>query len=409
MAGCDGQPRVSIEQAVELLRRYPRPGGLDTVELTAALGRFLAEDVVAGQPVPAHASSAMDGYAFRHADLVSGTPMPLAGRVPAGHPLDAALPPGHAVRIFTGGMMPEGADTVAMQEDCTTDEACVRLPAAIAPGAHCRDAGDDIAAGTTVLTSGTRLRPQDLGIAASADRATLPVHRLLRVGLLATGDELRPPGMPLPPGCVRDTNRHTIGAAARALGARVNDYGVAPDDLDTISDMLATAAAENDLVISTGGVSVGDEDHVKPAVEKIGHLDFWRLAVKPGAPIAVGEVAATPFVGLPGNPVSSLVSFWLIGRPLLLHLMGATELEVVRYPAIADFEHHHRPGRREFLRARTCPRPDGTLSVATFHSTGSGMLSSLSWSDGLVEILEDQGDVHRGDTVRFVPYTALLS
>jgi molybdopterin molybdotransferase len=399
---------LTIDEAVARIAKRPRPADVETLSLADALGRFLAQDVVAQEAVPAHASAAMDGYAFRHADHSDVIPMPIQGRVAAGHPLAEPLLPGHVVRIFTGGMMPAGADTVAMQEDCLDHGGWIQLPGEMDRGENVRPAGEDIACGTTVLATGARLRPQDLGVAASVNRATLSVHRRVRVGLVATGDELRPPGEPLPPGCIRDTNRHTVSAALRCLGAVVQDYGITPDDRARICDVITHAAGENDLVISTGGVSVGEEDHVALAVEQIGRLDFWRLRLKPGGAVAVGEAAGTPFVGLPGNPVASMIAFWVVGRPLLLHLMGAVELGFDRFPVVAEFDHPRRPGRREFLRARTTPRPDACLAVSVFRSTGSGMLSSLTWSDGLVDIAEDCGPVRRGDVVQFVPYSALL-
>ena len=400
---------MTIEQAMDEITKYPRAEGTDRLPLAECLGRILAEDVVAIDAVPAHASSAMDGFAFRHDDAVASERLPIQGRVAAGHPLGEPLAPGHAVRIFTGGMMPVGADTVAMQEDCVADASFVTLPARLSAGANCRSAGDDVAAGSCVLLGGHRIRPQDIGLAASVNRAFLTVHRRIKVGLATTGDELRAPGDPLPPGCVRDSNRHTIGAALRSLGAEVTDYGIVPDNREVIRETLARAAAENDLVLSTGGVSVGDEDHVRPAVQEIGNLMFWRLPIKPGRPVAVGDIKGIPFVGLPGNPVSVMIAFWLIARPLLLHLMGVVDLDVARFPVTAKFDHPRRPGRREFLRARLEVDAAGTTHATVYRSTSSGMLSSLTWSDGLVDIPERHGEIREGDQVLFVPYTGLMS
>ncbi len=405
----DPTQSLTVEAAVAALAEFTRAEGTETLPLIECEGRVLAESVVAADPVPAHANSAMDGYAFRHADLHASRRLPLQGRVAAGHPLGEELLPGRAVRIFTGGMVPAGADTVAMQEVCQADDDSVELPGDIEVGTNVRPVGDDIMAGTQVLEAGTRLRPQDIGLAASVGRADLEVHRRVRVAIASTGDELRSPGEELPPGFIRDSNRHTLGAALRGLGAEVTDYGVLRDDEELIRTTLAAAAAEHDLVFSTGGVSVGDEDHVKPAVESIGTLAFWRLPIKPGRPVAVGEIQGTPFVGLPGNPVSVMIAFWLIGRPLLLHLSGATARELSRFPAIADFDHARPAGRREFLRGRLRLDESGQARVTVYRASGSGMLSSLTWSDGLVEIHEDTGDVAAGDAVRFIPFSELLS
>jgi molybdopterin molybdotransferase len=398
---------ITIDEALERIRTRTPVHGLEHVGIAATLGRVLAEEVTARRPVPAHDSSAMDGYAFRVADLTAARRMPLQGRVAAGHPLGEPLRPGFAVRIFTGGVMPVGADTVALQEDCAAGEGFVDLPADLRAGANRRPAGEDMAEGTLVLMPGARLRPQDIGVATAVGRTTLVVRRQVKVGVIATGDELRPPGEPLPPGCVHDTNRHTVTALLRRLGALVTDYGIVPDHPQAIRDSIATAAVENDLIISTGGVSVGDEDHVRGAVEDLGSLEFWRLPLKPGRPVAVGEVSGVPFLGLPGNPAAAMTAFWLIGRPLVLRLMGADELGFPRFPVMAGFRHKRAPSRREFLRCRLRSAPDGTVRAEVYPKAGSGMVQSLAWADGLVEVLETDGDVEVGDIVRYVPYSAL--
>ena len=409
MAGKNGKGLITVEDAVARLARRTPVVGTELVMLGDALSRVLSEDIVAPLPIAPHDSAAMDGFAFRFADLGVDRWMEVIGRVAAGRPMTVPLPAGKAVRIFTGGAMPAGADTVAMQEDCEATDGLVLLPSHLKMGANRRLAGEDVTQGSTVLTAGSRIRPQDIGIAAATGRALLPVRRRVRVAVLATGDELRAPGEPLPPGCIYDTNRHSVVAALRGLGAEVSDLGLVPDRLESIRDVLATAALNHDLVISSGGVSAGDEDHVRPAVLQIGVLDFWKLALKPGKPVAVGEVAGTPFVGLPGNPVSAMITFWLIARPLLLRLMGVEDLSVPRQPAIADFRQRHAPGRREYLRVRVSRDAEGKLRAENYSSTSSGMLSSLVWSDGLVEVHEDKGDIEVGDVVDFLPYSALLS
>lgn len=398
---------TSIEDAIASFAHRSPVCGIEYVSLSQSLYRVLAEDITAPRPVPEHDNSAMDGYAFRLSDLPLDGRMPISGRVAAGHPFQGVLPPRTAVRIFTGGVIPEGADTVAMQEDCSLNDGMIVLPTTLKLGANRRKAGEDVVQGATVLTCGARLRPQDIGIAAAVGRPTLRVYRRLKVGVIATGDELRAPGEPLPPGCIYDTNRHTITAALCALGAEVTDYGLIPDRMSRIRDGLATAARDNDLVITSGGVSAGEEDHVRSAVQEIGSLDFWKLPIKPGRPIAMGQVAGVPYVGLPGNPVSAMVTFWLIGRPLILRLMGATDLALPRFQVVSAFSHRHAPGRREFLRARVSADVFGIMRAEVYPSTSSGVLSSMAWSDGFVEVHEDTGDVNVGDVLPYLPYSTL--
>ena len=379
----------------------------ETLPLPQALFRILAEDVVAPLNVPPHDNSAVDGWAFRHADLPADGRLPVVGRVAAGHPFQGELPQGGAVRIFTGAPMPAGADTVAMQEDCREDEGGVVLPTRLKCGDNARNAGEDVTLGSVVLHAGTRLRPQELGIAAAVGRAELSIYRPLRAAVFSTGDEIREPGAPLAPGCIYDTNRFTAGALLRSLGAEVTDLGILPDRLETIQAALKDAAARHDLILTSGGVSVGDEDHVKPAVLALGSLDFWRLAIKPGRPVAIGEVAGTPFIGLPGNPVAVMITFMLIARPMVLRLMGATQTGLQRFAVEAGFAFKHKPGRREYLRAKLV-HSDGRLVAAKFPSEGSGVLSSMVWSDGLVDIPEDRGDIAPGEMVDFVTYAEMM-
>lgn len=399
---------MTIGEALARLNGRLAPAvAAESVGLPQALSRILAEDVVSPVSVPPHDNSAMDGWAFRRADLSGDHRLPVVGRVAAGHPFTGELPRGAAVRIFTGAPMPAGADTVAMQEDCREDGDGVILPAHLQAGDNTRQAGEDVAEGAVVLHAGTRLRPQDLGIAAAIGRTGLRVYRPLRAAVFSTGDEIREPGTVLPPGCIYDTNRFTAGALLRGLGVEVTDLGILPDRLDVIQAALAEAASGHDLILTSGGVSVGDEDHVKPGVMALGSLDFWRLAIKPGRPVALGEVRGIPFVGLPGNPVAVMVTFMLIARPMVLRLMGASEAGLTRFPVEAGFAFRHKPGRREFLRARLA-HSDGRLVAAKFPSDGSGVLTSMVWSEGLVDIPEDRGDIAPGDTVEFISYAELM-
>lgn len=404
-----GRDMMSVAEALARLEGNLSPAvGAEEVPLHAALGRILAEDLVSGVNVPPHDNSAVDGWAFRRADLGGDGVLPVVGRVAAGHPLDGPLPRGGAVRIFTGAPLPEGADTVAMQEDCREEDGGrVRLPLKLAEGDNARAAGEDITRGSVVLHAGTRLRPQELGVAAATGRASVRAFRPLRAAVFSTGDEIRDPGAALPPGCIFDTNRYTASGLLRALGAEVTDLGILPDRFEVIRDALAEAAATHDLILTSGGVSVGDEDHVKPAVLAQGSLHFWRLAIKPGRPVALGEVGGTPFVGLPGNPVAVMVTFMLIARPMVLRLMGAARTELPRYPVEAGFAFRHKPGRREYLRARLA-HMDGRLVAAKFPSDGSGVLTSMSWSDGVVDIPEERGDIAPGETVDFLSYADMM-
>lgn len=403
-----GDGLTTIDDAVARLARFDALPGVETRGLADASGRILAGDIATALPIAPYESAAMDGFAFRFADLVSGRRMPVAGRVMAGHPLTMPLPPGTAARIFTGGLIPDGADTVAVQEECVVGAGSVLLPPMIAQGANLRLPGEDAPQGSVVLAAGVRLRPQHIGMAAAAGHRELAVRCRPRVAVLSTGDELRLPGEPLAAGCRYDSNRYAIAAALRGLGASVTDMGILPDEPASICAALSHAAEAQDLLISIGGASEGEEDHILPALRRIGSIDFWKLALKPGKPLVAGTVAETPFIGLPGNPVAAMITFWLVVRPLLLHLMSAAPTPDPRLPVVADFRHRRRPGYREYLRVRVRHDGDGRLRAKKYPSTSSALLSSLVWSNGLAEISEDKGDVEIGDRLDFLPYDALL-
>jgi molybdopterin molybdotransferase len=367
--------------------------------------------------VPAHDNSAVDGYAVYFDDLDPGaeTRLAVTGRITAGHPLGRPARRGEALRIFTGAPMPpgddggddgsaSGPDTIMMQEDCREDGDHVIIMAGIKRGANRRAAGEDIAAGATILRRGRRLKPADVGLAASAGHPTLEVYQALRVAVFSTGDELRDPGDPLDPGAIYDANRYALGALLASLGCAVTDLGILPDDLATVRDALGKAARDHDLLFTSGGVSVGDEDHVKAAVEAQGSLHFWRLAIKPGRPLALGQIGAVPFVGLPGNPAAAMVTFMRFARPLILRLAGATEVEPVLYRVSADFDHKKKLDRREWVRARLVTQDDGGLAAVKFPREGAGILSSLVESHGLVELPEDMTQLSRGTMVDFLPF-----
>jgi len=398
---------MRVEEALALLAARVQPlDGVETVAVADALGRVLAEDVVSAVNVPPHDNSAVDGWGFAAAARPVDGRMPVAGTVAAGHPFAGIVPPGSAVRILTGAPVPQGVDTIAMQEDCSGDAQAVSVPA-LKAGANLRETGEDVRAGAIVLEAGIRLRPQDLGLAAATGRTHLVVRRRLKAALFSTGDEIREPGAPLPPGCIYDTNRTTAAGLLRGLGCQVTDLGILPDKRDLITAKLAEAARDHDLILTSGGVSVGDEDHVKAAVEANGALHFWKLAIKPGRPVALGAIGNAAFVGLPGNPVAVMVTFMLIARALVLGMMGVKDTAIARYRVEAGFAFKHKPGRREWLRARV--RVDeGRLVAEKFPSDGSGVLTSMVWSDGLVEVPEDQGDLAPGDVVAYIPYAEVL-
>ncbi len=384
--------------------------GTETLRLIDALGRVLAEDLIAPADVPAHDNSAVDGYAvyFDDLDPNAETVLPVAGRATAGHPLRRTAQRGEAIRIFTGARMPEGPDTVMMQEDCRLDGDRVAIRPGIKRGANRRARGEDIRAGTRVLAAGARLRPQDLGQAASIGREDLLVSRPLRVALFSTGDELREPGRPLEPGCIYDSNRYTVTGLLRGLGCVIDDFGILPDQPETIENLLSKAAKEHDLLITSGGVSVGEEDHVKRAVQALGHLHLWRLAIKPGRPIALGQIASVPFVGLPGNPVAVMVTFLILVRPMILGMLGGSETPPRYFKVSAAFSHRKKPSRREWLRVRLRGDGNGALEATKFPRDGAGILSSLVESDGLVELPENLAEIEPGTLVDFLPFSEVL-
>jgi molybdopterin molybdotransferase len=383
---------------------------VEQVPTAEALGRVLAVDQISGLDVPPLDNSSMDGYALRCADVpTAGTRLVVAQRIPAGS-VGHTLAPGTAARIFTGAPIPHGADAVVMQELCSLDGDGVLIDHLPRPGEWIRRAGEDIARGAVVLTAGQRLGPQMLGLAASVGCATLPVFRRLRVALFSTGDELVMPGEPLPPGAIYNSNRYVLRGLLEALGCQVCDLGIVPDSLEATRAALRAAAGSNDLIITSGGVSVGEEDHVKPAVQAEGQLDLWLVAMKPGKPVAFGRVNdpaggnGADFIGLPGNPVSSFVTFLMLVRPFILRRMGVEDClpHSIRLPAGFDWPRPDR--RREFLRARV----GEAGQVELFPNQGPGVLSSTVWAAGLVDNPAGHA-IAQGEPVSFIPYSELLS
>jgi molybdopterin molybdotransferase len=394
---------LSVEQAIAaLLERADRRVGPETVRLADALGRTLAADLVAGIDVPPADNSAMDGYALRHADWSADRRpgLPVSQRITAGI-APGPLAAGTAARIFTGAELPPGADTVVMQEDCDAAESAVRIRELPAAGANVRRRGQDIRRGQRVLAAGRRLRAQDLGLTASLGVAELAVWRRLRVAVLSTGDELVEPGAAAGPGQIFNSNRFTLAAQLSLWGFEVIDLGAARDTPEAVRSALLRGAAAADVLVSAGGVSVGEEDHVKAAVDALGALDLWRVAIRPGKPFAFGRVGDRPFLGLPGNPVSVFVTLLVIARPFLFACQGVEDDPLRPLPRIAAFS---QPGgsREEYLRVR-----DGATGLERFPNQSSGVLFSTSWADGVVRQRAGE-DIRAGATVDYFPW-ALFS
>ena len=414
-------PLKALDAALaELLAHaHPLPGA-ESVSTFDADGRVLAQDLTASLNVPANDNSAMDGYAVRAADCVdASTALQVSQRIPAGISVSGLQPlaPFSAARIFTGAPIPPGADAVVMQEDCTAIEAgsgagesagsSVRVRVAPPLGQHIRRRGEDVAAGSVVLRAGTRLGPASLGLAASIGFDQLQVARRVRVALFSTGDELVMPGEVLPqdmlPGAIYNSNRFFLRTLLQRLGCEVIDMGIVPDRLDATIEALKIASTGHDLILTSGGVSVGEEDHIKPAVRALGELNLWQIAIKPGKPFAYGTVNAAHFIGLPGNPVSSFVTFLLLVRPFILSLQGATDVAIKTIAACAHFDWARADKRREFLRVRQ--NAAGGLDL--FENQSSGVLTSAVWGDGLLDNPPGQTIAH-GDSVQFIPFSALL-
>ncbi|MES2324086.1 MAG: gephyrin-like molybdotransferase Glp [Pseudomonadota bacterium] len=408
------RPMLTVQQALDLMLAAPRPpAATEIVATLGANGRVLAEAQASTINVPSADNTQMDGYAVRAADCAGGNAtLTVTQRIAAGQ-VGQFLAPGNAARIFTGALIPEGADAVVMQEQCdSAPPNMVTIKHAPKPGEWIRRAGEDIVAGSVILAAGTRLRSQELGLAASVGLASLPVFRKLRVAVFFTGDELtmpgEAPGGQLPPGAIYNSNRFTLRALVENLGCTLTDFGIVPDTLEATRATLRRAAKENDLIITSGGVSVGEEDHIKPAVEAEGQLNMWQIAVKPGKPLAFGEVrrdgGSAYFIGLPGNPVSSFITFLLFVRPFILRQQGVTGPVAPRgYPMRADFHWPKADRRNEFLRVRI--NDMGGLEL--FPNQGSGVLTSTVWGDGLVDNPAGH-PIAQGETVRFIPFSDIL-
>ena len=408
-----GAAILSVDDAVAAIVAQLRPvDGVDTVALVDADGRVLAEDLLATLQLPPFTNSAVDGYAVRGEDLPTGDARSfrVAGRLQAGSAAaGAAVAPGEAVRIFTGAPMPAGADTVFMQEDARTDEAGgVLLPAGLKRGANVRPAGEDITLGRVIVPAGRRLRPQDVAAVAAMGRTEARVRRRVKVAVFSNGDEIAQPGTVRRENQVFDSNRFMLIAMLRRLGCEVSDLGIRGDDSMEIAAVLEAAARANDLILSSGGVSTGEGDYVKAAIESVGTLVFWRIAMKPGRPVAMGVIDGTPFIGLPGNPVASFITFARVARPAILALAGADWSAPPAVPVRAQFLYRKKPARREYVRVHLRRADDGMLEAVKFPREGAGLLSSLVDTDGVVELPEHLTRVEPGQMVNCLTYASLL-
>jgi molybdopterin molybdotransferase len=407
---------LTLAEAIAAALRSIVPiGETETVPLLEAYGRVLAADLPARLDVPPADNSAMDGFALYLADLRSDQPtrLPVVGQALAGHPYAGTVPRGAAVRITTGAVLPEGPDAVVMQEQCriAPDESWIEIEPKVAarlqPGENIRRRGEDVRAGSVLLPAGSRLRPQEVALAAGQGITSLAVARRLRVAVASTGDELHEPGAELSPGGIFESNRYTLIGLLRPLGCAVTDLGILRDERDEVLPALREAAATHDVLLTSGGVSVGTADVVREVIAELGRIAFWRLAIKPGKPVTFGWIGHCMVLGLPGNPVSVAVAFLLFARPLLLKQMGAEPAEPLRLQATADFQFRRKPGRREWLRARLRLDSERNPVVGIYPTNSSGALSSLAWADGLVELPEDCAGVAPGDAVEYLPFGGL--
>ncbi|MEM7124630.1 MAG: gephyrin-like molybdotransferase Glp [Pseudomonadota bacterium] len=406
-----GRELMTMAEALALIEELATPlSEPEDVALADATGRILADNVTSTMDVPPHDNSAVDGYAVFHDDLNPDgeTILPIGGRAAAGHPLDRPAQRGEAIRIFTGAPMPDGPDTVMMQEDTREDGDRVVLMPGIKPGANRRHAGEDVTAGSRILAKGERLRPQDVGLAASVGVAHLCCYRPLDVAVFSTGDEVTEPGMPLAKGAIYDANRYAVAGLLRGLGCRVTDLGILADRGPETESALAEAAASHDVLLTSGGVSVGEEDHIRATIENLGTLYAWHMAIKPGRPLMLGQLNQTPFVGLPGNPAAAIVTFLRFGRPLILRLAGATAVDPLLFEVRAAFGRKKKANRREFVRVRLTRADDGQLEAHAFPREGAGIMSSLVETDGLAELPEDMTRLEPGTMIDVLPFSEVI-
>ena len=398
---------MTVSEALEFLdQRVISVTGAENIGLSKACGRILMRDLVAKTNSPPHDNSAVDGYAVRYSDIpIKGeVKLKLVGRAAAGRPFPKLLQAGETIQIFTGAPIPTGADTIAMQEYCHKENTTICVPSGLTLGDNLRLKSEDIRSGDIVLRAGHRMRAQDIGLAASAGYTELPVYSRLKVALFSTGDEVAEPGTVLEPGRVYDANRYVISALLQNLECQISDLAILPDNRESVYESLKACADSHHLIVTSGGISGSEEDHVAKAVTSLGLLSFWRLAVKPGKPVAFGQIGTTPFIGLPGNPVAATLTFLRIARPIILKLSGANNVSPHMFRVKSGFNYTKKPNRLEWIRARLTTEPDGGLVANMFESQGSGILSSVVGSDGVVELPEELTQLNAGMMVNFLSY-----
>ncbi len=413
VCGCDDncdtkQTLMPVDQALEqLLENAVPPNETEIIDLIEANGRILAENICSTINVPPADNSAMDGYAVRSADFSNAEKqsLPISQRICAGE-VGTPLKANSVARIFTGASIPTGADAVIMQEHCEVEGNYMISNGPISAGTNLRKAGEDIAIGDTILKIGDQLKPQDLGLAASVGISKLKVYRRLRVGLFFTGDELREPGTKLNAGQIYNSNRYTLRGLLNNLNCDIIDLGIVKDTLEATREAMQEAAEKSDLVMTSGGVSVGEEDYVRIALEELGQLDFWRINIKPGKPLAFGKIGNTPFLGMPGNPVSVFVTFCVFAQPYIKKKSGATDILPNSFRVTAGFEWKKKGYRCEYLRARVEQNASGQSCITLFPHQGSGVLTSTSWANGLA-IIPPNTIINKGNKIEFIPFSEM--
>jgi len=401
---------LTTDEAINfLLERSTATAQIERVSILDALDRVLAQPITSTLNVPPLDNSAMDGYVTRFSDLTNDgeTTLPISQRIAAGH-VGEQLQAGTAARIFTGAPVPEGADTIIMQEQCQQQGDDVVIRGSISKGDHIRRAGEDITEGSEVISVGQKLRPQDMGLIASVGVADIAVFKKIRVAIFSTGDELLMPGEAVQPGKIYNSNRYTLTGLLQKAGCEIIDLGCIPDDLDATVAAMEKAAEHADLIMTTGGVSVGEEDYIKLAIDKLGSVDMWRVAMKPGKPVAFGEVNNTSFIGLPGNPVSVFVTFCLFARAVIRKMQGCHDVLPRKMQIIAGFDWPRKGPRREFVRGQLITGDNGQQQAQIYSSQSSGVLTSTSWAHGIIEIPENT-TVKKGDTLNWLDFSELLS